>query len=341
MKKGLAIVIFIMVVAILPHFAFAHEAYVLSPEKFHEGLSRTGFDSVASLHDPRNLQVFLTISFWILVLLGLNFIFRRTRAGRAIGGFLEKGSRFGPFVVRLAVSASFFFFALTGNFLGPELPLSALPFAPLIRAALFGISGMFLFGFLTEIAALIALVIYTVAVFKFGHYLATYLNYLGELMVLLLFGFRYFSLDGLVFGKSRRFPRLEKYQGAIVRVCYGLALCYTAVAVKFFHPALVETVVRDYNLTQFHYLFPSNPMLIALGAALAEFIIGVFIVIGFELRLTVFVSLIYITLSLLFFQELVWPHLLLYGISVSLLINKEAFTLDNFFDRRRRLLGNR
>ncbi|MDE1871819.1 MAG: hypothetical protein KGI06_06300, partial [Candidatus Micrarchaeota archaeon] len=42
-----------------------------------------------------------------------------------------------------------------------------------------------------------------------------------------------------------------------------------------------------------------------------------------------------ITLSLLFFREAVWPHLMLYGISLSLLINGPGpLSIDEWIDTK-------
>ncbi|MGH7245319.1 MAG: hypothetical protein ACREGI_00105, partial [Candidatus Levyibacteriota bacterium] len=64
---------------------------------------------------------------------------------------------------------------------------------------------------------------------------------------------------------------------------------------------------------------------------LSEISIGLFILLGFAMRFTVLISLFFITLSLLYFHELIWPHIMLYGISFSLLINSgDVFTIDHY-----------
>ncbi len=250
--------------------------------------------------------------------------------------WLERWAFLGPLFIRAAIASAFFLSALSWSFLGPELPLTQMPFAVVLRILLFIASICIALGFFTEIAAGIALIIFCIGYFVFGAYLTTYLNYLGEIIVLTLFGMRQWSLDGLLFGESKHFASLRPYDSTIVRVCYGIALMFAAVSVKFLHPALTVQVVNQWHLTQFHWLFPSDPLLITLGAGLAELAIGLFIVIGFEMRLTVLISLFYITLSLMYFHELVWPHLMLYGISLSILVQPERFTLDALLFNRQR-----
>lgn len=338
MKK----VLLFITLLFIPIIALAHEAYVL-PEPFfwEELLGPINFGTLEALHDPHNLLVTLEITGAILLFIFLNFIFRQSGFGKKAHTFIEKFSSYGPVIVRISIALAFFFGALSGAFLGPELPISLLPFAEVMRFGLYVSSVMILFGFFTEVAALIGLVVFTTSFFAFGSYLVTYLNYLGELIALFLFGTRRWSIDSLLFGKLKGWRRaLESYETLIMRVFYGVALIYAAITVKFLHPAISLKVVNDFDLTQFYLLFPGDPLLVVFGAAMAEVAIGLFILIGFEMRAVILVSLFYITLSLLFFGEAVWPHILLYGISFNLLVQPEALTLDHLiFERHRKSMA--
>lgn len=320
-----------LIILVAPKFTFAHEAYVLTPEQFHAGLQVTGFNEISALKNPSNVRVTLIISFGILIALILNTLFWRSHAGHWLSPQLEKFKTVGSTAVRIAIAISLFYSALSWSFLGPELHLTDLPAAGLMRFLMFVISLMIFVGLWTELAAAVGIILFGIGFMYFGTYLATYLNYLGELIVLLLFGLREFSFDKILHGPLKRFLNFEKYHVTIVRTFYGAALAYAAINVKFIHPILTETVVQTYQLTRFHWLFPHDPLLITLGAALSELAIGLFIFLGFQTRFTVLVSVFYITLSLLFFREAVWPHLLLYGISISLLANGPGpLAIDNW-----------
>ncbi|HVY36270.1 MAG TPA: hypothetical protein VG982_03315 [Candidatus Paceibacterota bacterium] len=322
---------------LFPTIVSAHEAYVLPYTTFWEGMKQPfsghAFDA---LKNPHNVHITIVIIVCTFVLLGLNFLFSKTRLGTRAHLFIERYAHLGPHFVRITIAAAFFFSALSGTFLGPELHGTLFSYPHLLQITLFAISIMIAIGFLTELAALVGIIIYINGLVVFGPYLFTYLNYFGELIVLLLFGMRVFSLDRFLFGPLRRLRSFEKYETVIVRVLYGLALIYAAVTVKLLHPQLTVLVVNTWHLTQFHWLFPSDPLLITFGAGVVEAVIGLFIIFGFEMRLTVLVSLFYITLSLLYFRELVWPHLLLYGISFNLLVQPEVFTLDHLIFRHHR-----
>jgi uncharacterized membrane protein YphA (DoxX/SURF4 family) len=317
--------------------ASAHEAYVLPYTTFWTGIkqpfSAHAFDA---LKNPNNIHITIIIGASVILLLILNFMFRRSSAGQRMHSYAERYSYLGPHFVRFAIAAAFLFSAIGNSFLGPELHGSLFPYPHVLQILLFAISIMIATGFFTELAAFLGIVIFICGFFVFGSYIFTYLNYLGELIVLLLFGMRVLSIDKYLFGPLRRFRSFEKYETLIVRVMYGLALIYAAITVKLLHPDLTVTVVNTWHLTRFHWLFPSDPLLVTFGAGIVEAIIGIIIIFGFEMRLTVLISLFYITLSLLYFRELVWPHLLLYGISFNLLVQPEVFTLDHVFFKHHR-----
>ena len=321
----------------IPTKTWAHEAYVLEKEAFWTELSKPwSAHALSALQNPHNLAITTYITIGVLTLLTCNFLFRRSKAGKAFHTWIESYSHIGPIFVRIAIASALFFSAISNSFLGPELSLNAFQFPTLVRLALGAISIMIIFGIFTEISALLGLAIYITAFKTFGAYVLTYTNYLGELLVLALFGMRQWSIDTLVLGKLKGIrKKYEKYETTIVRILYGFGLIYAGITVKFLHPDLTLKVATDWNLAQFPWLFPSDPLLTTFGAGLAETAIGLFIILGFELRLTVLISLFYITMSLFFFQELVWPHYLLYGISLSLLVQPETFTLDHLLFSKR------
>ena len=316
---------------------FAHEAYVLPYNTFWNGMKQSfsphAFDA---LKNPHNLYLIVVIGLPVILLLTLNFFFRRSELGQKVSSLFERYSYLGPHFVRITIAIALFFSAFSNTFLGPELHESLFLFPHIIQITLFAISLMIAVGFLTELAALTGIIIFVSSFFIFGPYIFTYLNYLGELIVLFLFGMRIFSVDKYLFGPLRRFQVFEKYETVIVRVMYGLALIYAGITVKLLHPDLTILVVNTWHLTKFHWLFPSDPLLVTLGAGVVESIIGLFIIFGFEMRLTILISLFYITLSLFYFRELVWPHLLLYGISFNLLLQPEIFTLDHILFKHHR-----
>lgn len=310
------------------HLALAHEAYVLTPEQFNAGLLAPRPNLFTALANAHNLRIAVVVDILVAVLLLGNAYLKTTVFGVRISRFFERGQGVALVLLRLALAGALFASAYTGSFLAPELLLSALPFAVLLRWLLFIISAMLAVGFFTELAALVALVVYLLSATVFGWYVFTYANYLGEMVALALFGSRLFSFDGFLRGKLTRARLNPMYETLIIRVCYGAALIFAAINIKWLHPALTQMVVTQYNLTQFHWLFPTDQLFLVLGAAIAELTIGVCILIGFQVRLINVVVLFYMTLSLFFFHESVWPHLMLIGLSLALIFSPDAVGVD-------------
>jgi uncharacterized membrane protein YphA (DoxX/SURF4 family) len=319
---------------ILTNQVLAHEVYVLSPDKFSEDLRAPWINVFASLRGPHNFVLAGWISFGVLALLLAGVFFWRSWVGGMVDLWLRRFDGAGHVIVRLALAASLFASAWTGSFLGPDVLLANLPFSEVLRALLFILSLMFLFGIGTEYAAVVSLVLFSLVLMNHGLYLLTYLNYFGELIALLIFGSRVWSLDGLLLGSRGLLARWSDFEPVILRVFFGLALIYTAIHIKLLHPAIALDVVTQYHLTSYTTFFPSDPLLLVLGASVVELLIGLFLVLGFQTRLTIVVMLFYITLSLLFFRESVWPHLMLYGIGISLFLSGgRKWSLDGWINR--------
>ncbi|HZZ99692.1 MAG TPA: DoxX family membrane protein, partial [Candidatus Paceibacterota bacterium] len=331
MKHRFLLLVFSAMFLALAAPALAHEAYVLPASEFQPGLHVYSSNPFAPLIDPSHWKLFLLISALVAISYVLVLWWSTTNVSDRFDRLVKKAGVIGPLVIRLAVSASFFYSAMSNVILGPELPLAGLPVAGLFRFLLFLTSIMILTGTLTEIAAAIGIAMFIYVSHHFGWYLMTYTNYFGELLVLLLFGSRFLSVDRLVFGTKRWFQGLEKYkylEVPIVRVLYGVALLYAGYTIKFAHQQLSIDVYNQYHLINF---FHASAAFIASGAGLAELTIGLFVLLGFFMRWTVLISLVFITLSIFYFQELLWPHFILYGISFSLMINSgDKFTIDHY-----------
>lgn len=316
----------------------AHEAYVIEDGGFWTMLEqKANLGSFAALRDPHNLRIAIGAAMFALVLITLNFMFRRSKSGQRFTKWIEGYAHFGPQFVRFSVAAALLVGAMHNSFLGPELDFTAIPHYGFIQIMLICAGVMILFGIFTEVAGVIAMSVMVLYFVKFGHYVFSYFNYFGEFLVLILFGMRVFSVDKHIFGRLGYMKHFEKYETLITRVTYGIALVYTAVTVKLLHPEITEHVVSYWHINDFNWLFPSDPTLVTLGAAIVEIVLGLFIILGFELRLFVLISLFYLTLSLIYFREMVWPHLLLYGLSFNLLVQPEMFTIDHLiFGHHRR-----
>lgn len=317
---------------LFPNSAFAHEAYVLTRDQFQAGLKTPTTNPMGALIDSSHLQLFLIISVVVATTFTLIYLFSTTKISQKLDEKIRKFAKFGPLTIRLVMATVFFLSALENSIFGPELSLSLFPGGEIVRIMLFIISFMLFFGVFVELAALFSLGIFLYMINQNGIYMLTYVNYLGEILVLMFFGSKTWSLDKFFFGAKRLHQILEKYsylEIPVVRVLFGIALIYTAISVKFQHQILPIEVYNQYNLKQF---FQQSASFVAAGAGLTELMIGASILLGFAMRTTLVIFVCFITLSLLYFGEIVWPHLMLYGISISLFINSaDKFTIDRYF----------
>ncbi len=321
---------------VAPRSVSAHEQYVLSKQQFDLDYANSGINVFDALKSPENLRIAIEVGVGIIILFALYLIFLSSRLEFFLDqalGHLEPASHA---LVRIAIGFSFIYSAATAVYLGPEISLASLPWGGIIQYALYVLGIFLVFGFVSELAGLLSLAIIIAATFIYKDYMLTYFNYFGEFLALLLFGSRIFSLDKLLFGLKRLAEKSKDYEIAILRITYGISILYPAISVKLIHPAVIMDIVRQYHLNRIHWLFPADPLLIALGAGLTQIVVGICLIIGFETRLNSFITFILYVLSILFFREVVWPHYILLALSLYLVINNGSkFTIDNLVERMR------
>ena len=318
-----------------PVLVFAHEVYVLDKATIlHDILSSSPNPFSQIAEDP---QLFI---FWGII----GIILVTTVFAMSISHWFE--TIFSPFLNRLkpyaapiarvtlgvCLIASAYNFAL----FGPELPLTDFgAIAVPIQLALY-ISGILcLVGLWTRVAGLLALTIFLVGVAQYNFYMFTYANYLGEILFSIILGSGLFSLDRMFSIQSNFLPTLQKIieplAFPILRLLFGMSVAFASYFAKFTHSQLALDVVHEYHLTNF---FHFEPLFIVLGACIVEILIGIFIAFGFEIRHTALFFLFWIFLSLLYFGESVWPHLVLVGVLLSLFCQgSDRYSVDGYVYR--------
>lgn len=310
--------------------ASAHEAYVLTEEQIKAGMRAGGETAFASLYTPGNMKIAGLATLGAIIALAAYYLLFQLPIGRRINQWLNKAAAYDKTVLRVSLAVAILGSAFTASFLGPELPVSSLPAASVLAPTLFVTGLMLLFGLFTEVAAAVLVVIYVTIFVDKGTYLITYIEYFGLFLLFLLFGADQFSLDHQFFKKVRHPKDHHDMEALITRVSYALSLLYVAISVKLLHPQIVVTIVEQYQLTKYRWLFPSDPLFVALGASLSQIGLALSFMAGFAVRLSAVASFALIVLSLLFFREHVWPHLPLLGMSLYLFLNNGGrITLDH------------
>ncbi len=243
---------------------------------------------------------------------------------RKVTPALFRIKKYAPIIERVTISLSLIASGYYQALFGPELPLSFIApgFGHLLAIVLIVAGVLVLFGFLTRLVGLALGLIYILALGRDGVYLVSYLNYFGTALLLLTLGGGLFSLDKYIKSKKGKWVAISEVAEAraffVLRVLYGTSLIFAAYYAKVVHSNLALDTIADYHLTNY---FPFEPLFLVMGAACVEFSIGLFILLGFQIRIATLVFTGFLTASIIFFGESVWPHIILFGLNVAIFVH--------------------
>ena len=340
--RNVRLVIVGLVAGILaPLSASAHEVYILPHQTIQNALAAPGFSLWSVVME--NLGEFTLWGFIAaLVVFCVFFISVSRLAERLLDPFLAKLPPYAPAVSRVTVGVSFIAAAYFGALFGPELPLRDTfgSYAPGVSFLLVIIGLLITLGIYTRTAALIAALLFGAEAAAHGTYMFTYANYAGELVVLGILGAHRAAFHDEE-SEDLRAPawlralkeRLAPYAFPILRVAFGTSLIFASLYAKVIHNGLALAVTARYpDVVRF---FGFEPHFLVLGAALVEILIGLFFVLGIEIRFTSLFLLFWLSLSLWYFGEVVWPHLILIGIPVAFIFyGYDRYSLEGYFLKR-------
>ncbi|MBI4088014.1 hypothetical protein HY418_01370 [Candidatus Kaiserbacteria bacterium] len=333
----------------LPLVASAHEVYVLRGNQIAVDTTEPPFNMLAVVFG--NSHQFIFWAFVAALTVSLVFLVSMIRPlERVLDPLFARMKPYAPAVARITVGLGFIAASYYQATFGPELPLAANygPYAHLVTLVLAVMGTLIVIGFWGRAAAVVALTLYGVSVYRHGAYMLTYVNYLGEIIVLLLLGSHRFSVHSFT-GWNERFhhsfhfvtEKIDHLAFPILRVCFGISLLYASIYAKVLHNNLALQVAslplagHAYPLA--HY-FGMEPHFLVLGAAIVEIVIGLFFVFGIEIRFTSLFLLFWLSLSLWYFGEVVWPHIVLIGIPIAFIMHGyDKYSLEGFFFKKGRL----
>jgi uncharacterized membrane protein YphA (DoxX/SURF4 family) len=96
-------------------------------------------------------------------------------------------------------------------------------------------------------------------------------------------------------------------------------------------------IAGKYHLTDIHWLFPPDPLLVSLGTGLMQIVVGLALIVGFETRLNALITFVLYVMSILYFKEAVWPHYILLALAGYLFVNNGGdWSFDNWIKKRQR-----
>lgn len=313
--------------------ASAHEVYVLQPSAIAHDIADAS-PNVFTAISSNSVEFAVAAGIVVIALVLLAIISANKRLQKFFAPALIYIKKFAPLIARLTLGFSLFASGYFQDIFGPELTLTAeYQHLAVPMSYLFMLLGVcVIVGFGTRIVAIISLVLFAGAVLTYHSYMLTYVNYLGEMIIMLILGGGMWSLDHhwhrLQFLQKLFYPlhtAFEKHGFFILRVLFGVSLVYASFYAKFLHSNLALNTVHDYHLTQF---FPFTPLFLVLGAFLIESLIGIAMILGFAVRFFAVFFLVFLTMSILYFGESVWPHLILFGVNIAIFLHGyDSYTL--------------
>lgn len=347
MYKRLLSVVPLLALA-LPTIASAHEVYVLTGNEIAADTTGPAFDMVqVAIANMHQFVFWAFIAAFTIMIVFVSSILRPIE--RLFDPVLMRMKPYAPAIARITVGLGLIAGGYYGATYGPELPLTNAygNAAHLMSALLIIIGTLITIGFHARIAALVALCLYGYGVYLNGWYMVTYFNYFGEFVVLILLGSHRVSVHSILRVKEHYHRTLKRITDAIapiafaiLRVSFGLCLIYASAYAKILHNNLALQVAsvplagHPYPLA---YYLGFEPHFLVLGAAIVEIVIGLFFVLGIEIRFTSLFMLFWLSLSLWFFGESVWPHIVLIGLPIAFIFHGyDKYSLEGYWMKRGR-----
>ncbi|MBI5457949.1 hypothetical protein HY971_04485 [Candidatus Kaiserbacteria bacterium] len=324
---------------LLPTIASAHEVYVLDPSAVAAGMA-TASPNPFTAYSGNELSFFFWGFIVFVTTLTILFVSLFRVFERLADPLLFSLKQWAHPLVRLTVGACLLSFGIAGKLYGTEIDTGGL-FGSwgVVMQALFVLGGVVtIAGIYVRTVAILSLTVYAYAASALGWYVLTYADHLGSYLLLLVLGAGSWSLEnflhrGYLPHPMRRYLQpFVPFAFPVMRVLFGFGLIFAAVYAKFIHTQLALDVVQQYHLTTY---FPFDPLFIVLGALIIESAAGLMMLLGIEIRWTALFLVFWLTLSLLYFQEAVWPHLILFGLGIALFFHGyDRYSLEGRFFKR-------
>ena len=322
--------ILLLVLCCLPIAAHAHEVYVLNQTEVGHALSEGPLD-FSPIFETNRITILVAGVLAILLVVGIFFLSVAKGIERFFDPFLFKIKPFASYIAQFTLGLALLASAYYGALFGPELPLKELfgEASTGVRALLL-LSGLSLIlGIYPRVAGFLGVAVFFFPLLSRGFYMLNYGTYFGEALVVLALGSSYALYE---FHQTQRWKIIDaafaKYKFLVLRIFFGSSLIYASLYAKYIYGSLALETVTKYNLVQFFFNF--DPLLIVFGALLIELMIGIFVIVGFELRSTSLFFLGFLIVSLVFFQEALWPHVMLIGTALAMAIHGyDRFTIES------------
>lgn len=331
---------FIIALAALfaPSIALAHEVYVLPIDVIRQAMENPSPDPFSAYVGNEITFFFWTFVGFVMVSTVAAATFFRVFEHKA-APYLMSLKRYALPVARITAGISTISFGYAAALYGTEMPfVSLFGNASMMMQIFFVAAGIaIMLGIFTRPFALLLALVYAYAGYVYGWYIFTYTDHIGVYLFLILLGGGGYSLSRRLHINEMNMPRfierLRPLAFPILRVFLGFGVIFASIYAKYLYSSLALQVVIMYDLTRY---FPFDPLFVVLGALIIEFLIGVMILFGIAIRWTLVFLAFWLTLSLLYFQEMIWPHIILFGLAIALFMHGyDRMSVEGYFFKKR------
>lgn len=321
-----------------PSVASAHEVYVLPLDVIRDAMTNPSPNPFASYVGNE-----LTFFFWAFVA----FVVVSTIAAATFFRLFESRlvptlmrlKRYALPVARVTAGLTTASFGVAGALYGTEIPFeSVFASATVPMQVFFVLAGAAItLGVWTRPFALLLALVYVYAGSVYGWYIFTYTDHIGLYLLLVVLGSGGFALSRTARINEPNAPsyieHLRPLAFPMFRMLFGFGIMFASIYAKLIYSQLALEVVLRFDLTQY---FPFDPLFVVLGALIIEFLAGLMLFFGIAIRWTLLFLAFWLTLSLLYFQEMIWPHGILFGGAIALFLHGyDRFSLEGHFLKKR------
>jgi uncharacterized membrane protein YphA (DoxX/SURF4 family) len=265
--------------------------------------------------------------FWVAILttvVTLVLLISITRTfERWLDPLLFRIKRFAPYIMQTAFGVGLVLSAYYGSFLGPGLELVDV-FATYTSAVqwMFFLGGvMLIFGLYPRLISFAVLLVALPLAFQHSAHILQHAIYIGEAGTIFVFGGAYHTFSAAtknVPGLTKEIRlHLHKYKFAVLRIFFGLSIIVAALYSPLLTPSNLPTAVVNSSLVTH---FP-NISFFLIAVTAVEVLLGLFFIVGFEIRFSSLAYLAFLVFSVVFFQQAVWPHVIMLGTPLAMFIH--------------------
>jgi uncharacterized membrane protein YphA (DoxX/SURF4 family) len=245
--------------------------------------------------------------------------------------------RFAPYIMQATLGIGLILSAYYSGFLGPDLSLSAIfgTYAEVIRW-MFYLGGVLLvIGLYPRLVSFAILLVAVPLAFQHTSHFLQHAIYIGEAGTIFFFGGAYHAFSATarnLVGITKEIRlHLHKYKFIILRAFFGISILTNAVYSQFLIPDNIPSSAANSALVGY---FPDLTFFL-LAVVAIEVLLGLFFIIGFEIRFASLAYLAFLVFSVVFFQQAIWPHVILVGTPLAMLTHGyDKYTVGNWLFSR-------